>query len=156
VLRHQSSLSPQPIIHPTNTMTLALGSRRIIGRFVVSPPIPILSIRAQPVRYYTSLPILHPLSSRQLQCTLRLTTFSYSSKAAASTTVAKPNTTSQRLKWKVIARIAYYLRIPFLVLSVYSIGYQQVRMAFATNVLIYCTLIQKSDLTVPPQHINRG
>ena len=30
-----------------------------------------------------------------------------------------------QLRWKILARIVYYLRIPFIVLSVYGIGYQQ-------------------------------
>jgi hypothetical protein len=32
---------------------------------------------------------------------------------------------TRQLRWKIFARVVYYLRIPFLVLSVYGIGYQQ-------------------------------
>ena len=32
---------------------------------------------------------------------------------------------AKQLRWKILARVAYYVRIPFLVLSVYGIGYQQ-------------------------------
>jgi hypothetical protein len=46
-------------------------------------------------------------------------------KATPSPAVASQTGTWQRLKWRIIARVAYYLRIPFLVLSVYGIGYQQ-------------------------------
>jgi hypothetical protein len=46
---------------------------------------------------------------------------------------ANTNATTQRLKWKLLARIVYYLRIPFLVLSVYSIGYQQGIMDYSRD-----------------------
>ncbi|KAL7548694.1 hypothetical protein ACHAWF_011966 [Thalassiosira exigua] len=46
-----------------------------------------------------------------------------------STAVAKPKSVVPKQltkwKWKIVARVAFYLRIPFLVLSVYGIGYQQ-------------------------------
>jgi Zn-dependent protease with chaperone function len=32
---------------------------------------------------------------------------------------------TRQLRWKILARVVYYLRIPFIVLSVYGIGYQQ-------------------------------
>lgn len=57
--------------------------------------------------------------------------FSTSSAAAVAKATPSPAVAShagspwQRLKWRIIARVAYYLRIPFLVLSVYGIGYQQ-------------------------------
>lgn len=46
--------------------------------------------------------------------------------------VTKPNQ-NQRLKWKFLARLAYYLRLPFLVLSVYGIGYQQGIMDYSRD-----------------------
>ena len=47
-----------------------------------------------------------------------------------STSVAKSNAASNQnkkvlSKWRIIARVVYYFRIPFLVLSVYGFGYQQ-------------------------------
>lgn len=51
---------------------------------------------------------------------------SAASAAAASTAaVSKAKPTFRKFTWKVVARAAYYFRIPFLVLSVYGVGYQQ-------------------------------
>mmetsp|Transcript_24069 Transcript_24069/g.51967 ORF Transcript_24069/g.51967 Transcript_24069/m.51967 type:complete len:472 (-) Transcript_24069:62-1477(-) len=54
------------------------------------------------------------------------------SPAAKLSAVANQNT-GQRIKWKIIARIAYYVRVPFLVLSVYGIGYQQGIMDYSRD-----------------------
>ena len=45
--------------------------------------------------------------------------------ASFSTSASKATAVSKSRKWRIIARVAFYLRIPFLVLSVYGIGYQQ-------------------------------
>jgi len=62
----------------------------------------------------------------------RRTTLAYnrfSTSASSATKGISKNTTSD--KWRRIARFAYYVRIPALVLSVYGIGYQQGIMDFA-------------------------
>lgn len=50
--------------------------------------------------------------------------------AATKPSVVAAQSTRQ-LRWKIFARVVYYLRIPFLVLSVYGIGYQQGIMDYA-------------------------
>eukprot|EP00986_Skeletonema_menzelii_P000585 scaffold162_cov143-Skeletonema_menzelii.AAC.4 len=53
----------------------------------------------------------------------------FSTSSSPATKVISRNTTTDR--WRRIARFAYYVRIPALVLSVYGIGYQQGIMDFA-------------------------
>ncbi|KAL7531209.1 hypothetical protein ACHAXR_003900 [Thalassiosira sp. AJA248-18] len=60
--------------------------------------------------------------------------FPFSTAVAKPSAVTKPQAAaSQKIKWRVIARIAYYVRIPFLVLSVYGIGYQQGIMDYSRD-----------------------
>lgn len=57
--------------------------------------------------------------------------FSTSSSSVVGKQSIKSAADSRRDRWRRIARIAYYIRIPALVLSVYGIGYQQGIMDFA-------------------------
>eukprot|EP00804_Cyclotella_cryptica_P024673 CCRYP_001664-RB/>CCRYP_001664-RB protein AED:0.04 eAED:0.04 QI:259/1/1/1/1/1/2/268/462 len=94
------------------------------------------SHRTRAISHYPCLPTLNcSLEYGQVRWRLRIPTTAFSSKTASnnSAVAANANATSQRLKWKLIARIAYYLRIPFLVLSVYSIGYQQGIMDYSRD-----------------------
>lgn len=73
-----------------------------------------------PSRIRCQLPRLH----------LSASFLSTASKSAVDTSNAAK---TQRLKWRVLARLAYYARIPFLVLSVYGIGYQQGIMDYSRD-----------------------
>ena len=57
--------------------------------------------------------------------------FSTSSSSVTKEVSKNSVTPNRRDRWRRIARIAYYVRIPALVLSVYGIGYQQGIMDFA-------------------------
>jgi hypothetical protein len=72
------------------------------------------------------------LNARPLKVDLQIQPYIYASFSTSTVTkAARPSPaipaqgTWQKLKWRIIARVAFYLRIPFLVLSVYGIGYQQ-------------------------------
>ena len=45
--------------------------------------------------------------------------------SSSKSALTNPQSNSLHLKWRVLARLVYYIRLPFLVLSVYGIGYQQ-------------------------------
>src|SRR5210317_823575 len=57
--------------------------------------------------------------------------FSTSSSSVVGKQSIKSAADNRRDRWRRIARIAYYIRIPALVLSVYGIGYQQGIIDFA-------------------------
>ena len=84
-----------------------------------------LQISRHPSRVGCSLRCLLPFNK------LSITPFSSQTKALAN----KQPAHQQRLKWKILARLAYYARIPFLVLSVYGIGYQQGIMDYSRDTI---------------------
>jgi len=67
---------------------------------------------------------LGSLPRRPLGWSIRSTSVLPFSTSVAKESAAK-TTVARRWKWKFVARVAYYFRIPALVLSVYGFGYQQ-------------------------------
>ena len=61
---------------------------------------------------------------------LRLLTAAFST-SASKTVFANPISNSPHLKWRFLARLVYYLRLPSLVLSVYVLHYESNRLSSA-------------------------
>mmetsp|Transcript_14795 Transcript_14795/g.25260 ORF Transcript_14795/g.25260 Transcript_14795/m.25260 type:complete len:460 (-) Transcript_14795:48-1427(-) len=87
----------------------------------------LLQSRVCALHYRSALEPLAPSGGLQLQriVALPFSTPSVAKQSSTTTAVATNQGFFRRLRWRIIARVAYYFRIPFLVLSVYGIGYQQ-------------------------------
>ena len=98
------------------------------GRLAFAPSAPLI-VYSQPLKH-----LVFPKSIQYRRPCFPFSTSSSANKVSTAI-VDKEVTAAQRLKlrWKIIARIAFYLRIPFLVLSVYGIGYQQGIMDYSRD-----------------------
>jgi len=98
-------------IRVTSTMALAQGASVQFHRQIITMP--------QTKKFWSISPLKsYPKTSLH-------SSFSSTSQKIVAGNQIKNDAITQRLKWRIIARMAYYLRVPFLVLSVYGIGYQQ-------------------------------
>ncbi|KAL7519011.1 hypothetical protein ACHAWX_003813 [Stephanocyclus meneghinianus] len=119
---------PVPVAPPQSMYCLAIAVRRLSSLS--------MSHGTKATGYYQYVPAFkYSLQSGQFQSRLRISVTSFSSKTASNNSAVTSNAdaTTHKLKWKLLARIVYYLRIPFLVLSVYSIGYQQGIMDYSRD-----------------------
>lgn len=119
---------PVPVAPPQSMPCLSIAVRRLSSLS--------MSHGTRATGYYQYVPAFkYSLQSGQFQSRLRISVTSFSSKTASNNSAVTSNAsaTTQKLKWKLLARIVYYLRIPFLVLSVYSIGYQQGIMDYSRD-----------------------
>eukprot|EP00956_Cyclotella_meneghiniana_P021615 scaffold39524_cov62-Cyclotella_meneghiniana.AAC.4 len=78
--------------------------------------------------------LLGPRLGYPLYSITKSSPFSTSSAALSTKSTASSSNNTRRVQYyRLLARLAYYARIPFLVLSVYSIGYQQGIMDYSRD-----------------------